>query len=150
MRTLAIDHGATRTGLAMSDEGARFATPLDVVPTDGSLVLHVAKVVEREGVQRIVIGFPLHMDGAAGTTSKHVLKFAKEIEAATKLAPVFVDERLSSFEAEQHLIDHKRAGGKMTRKMKRERLDAFAAAAFLQQFLDGKLVALDPASIPKR
>lgn len=150
MRTLAIDYGAKRTGLAMSDQGARFATPFDIYPSDPTLVAKIATLVGREGVERIVIGLPMHMDGTAGSTSKQVLAFARQIGEATKLDPVFVDERLSSFEAEQHLIDHKRAGGKMTRKMKKERLDALAAAAFLQAFLDGKLSPIDPADIPKR
>ena len=150
MRTLAIDYGAKRTGLAMSDQGARFATPIDVVASDATLVATIAALAKREAVERIVIGFPLHMDGTPGSTSKQVLSFANEIFAATSIVPTFVDERLSSFVAEQQLIDHKRAGGKMTRKMKKERLDALAAAAFLQAFLDGKLVAIDPADIPKR
>jgi RNase H-fold protein (predicted Holliday junction resolvase) len=55
---------------------------------------------------------------------------------------VFVDERLSSFAAEQDLIDRKRGGEKITRKGKKERLDALAAAGFLQAFLDGKLPPL--------
>ena len=150
MRTLAIDHGAKRTGLAMSDQGARFATPVDVLPTDATLVTAIAALAKREGVERIVIGFPMHMDGTSGSTAKQVLGFAKQISDATSIAPQFVDERLSSFEAEQQLIDHKRAGGKMTRKMKKERLDALAAAAFLQAFLNGKLAVIDPAAVPRR
>lgn len=150
MRTLAIDYGAKRTGLAMSDQGARFATPVDVLASDANLVPTIAALAKRESVERIVIGFPMHMDGTSGSTSKQVLSFAKQISEATSIVPLFVDERLSSFEAEQQLIDHKRAGGKMTRKMKKERLDALAAAAFLQAFLDGKLVAIDPADVPRR
>jgi RNase H-fold protein (predicted Holliday junction resolvase) len=55
---------------------------------------------------------------------------------------VFVDERLSSFAAEQSLIDRKRGGEKITRKQKKQQLDALAAAGFLQAFLDGKLAAV--------
>jgi putative holliday junction resolvase len=150
VRTLAIDYGAKRTGLAMSDQGARFATPVDVLASDANLITAIVALAKREGVERIVIGFPMHMDGTAGSTSRQVLSFARQISEATAISPLFVDERLSSFEAEQQLLDHKRAGGKMTRKMKKERLDALAAAAFLQAFLDGKLVAIDPADIPRR
>jgi RNase H-fold protein (predicted Holliday junction resolvase) len=53
-----------------------------------------------------------------------------------------VDERLSSFDAEQQLIDRKRGGEKLTRKRKKQQLDALAAASFLQAFLDGKLEPL--------
>lgn len=147
MRTLAIDYGAKRTGLAMSDAGGKFASPHDMFPTDGSLIIKILGVVKEEGVERIVIGLPLHMEGGLGSTAKSVIAFAAQIHAATKLVPIFVDERLSSFAAEQQLIDRKRAGGKMTRAMKKERLDALAACAFLQGFLDGKLSPIDPKKV---
>ena len=54
---------------------------------------------------------------------------------------LYVDERLSSFAAEQSLIDRKQAGEKLTRRRKKEQLDAIAAANFLRQFLDGELQA---------
>lgn len=147
MRTLAIDYGAKRTGLAMSDAGGKFASPHDMFPTDGSLITRILDVVKEEGVERIVIGLPMHMEGGLGSTAKSVIAFAGQIHAATKLVPIFVDERLSSFAAEQQLIDRKRAGGKMTRAMKKERLDALAACAFLQAFLDGKLNPIDPKTV---
>lgn len=147
MRTLAIDHGQKRTGLAMSDAGGTFASPLDVLPTDGALVSKIAAIVKEEGVERIVIGLPLHMDGGLGSTAKSVLAFAKQLEQATSLKPIFVDERLSSFDAEQKLLDRKRAGEKMTRAMKKGRLDAQAAGVFLQAFLDGTLGPIDPGAV---
>ena len=57
---------------------------------------------------------------------------------------MFVDERLSSFQAEQDLIERKRGGEKITRRGKKQRLDDLAAAGFLQAFLDGKLPPLQP------
>jgi RNase H-fold protein (predicted Holliday junction resolvase) len=56
---------------------------------------------------------------------------------------VYVDERLSSFAAEQDLNDRKRGGERLTRKRRKEQLDALAAAGFLQAFLDGKLSPVD-------
>ena len=144
MRTLAIDFGAKRTGLAMSDAGGKFASPLDVLPTDTELGSKIVALVNAEDVVRIVIGLPMHMEGGLGSTAKSVIAFAKQVESMTRIKPIYVDERLSSFDAEQKLIDRKRAGGKMTRGMKKERLDALAASSFLQAFLDGKLAAIDP------
>src|SRR5687768_5930883 len=126
MRTLAIDHGGKRIGLALSDEGGRFATPHDVITNDGSALPKIVALARAEGVQRIVIGLPLNMDGTLGGSAKPVLAFAKEISTASGIAPIFVDERLSSFDAEQQLIGQKRAGQKMTRQMQKERLDALA------------------------
>jgi len=57
---------------------------------------------------------------------------------------VFVDKRPSSFDAEQQLIGRKRAGERLTRRRKKEQLDATAAAAFLQAFLDVTSAPIEP------
>ena len=141
MRTLAIDLGTRRVGLALSDEGGRFATPLEVISVasaDGALGA-VIETVRREGVQRIVVGLPLNMDDSVGPQARSVMDWADRLRRQTSVPIVFIDERLSSFEAEQQLISRKRAGEKLTRRRKKEELDALAAASFLQAFLDGKL-----------
>lgn len=141
MRTLAIDLGARRIGLALSDEGGRFATPYEVlmVGGPGQAVGPILKVVEREGVERLVVGLPLNMDGSAGPAARQTVEWGKGLAARAGKPVVFIDERLSSFDAEQQLIERKRAGEKLTRQRKKEQLDAIAAASFLQAFLDGKL-----------
>lgn len=145
MRTLAIDLGSRRVGLALSDEGGKFATAFDVLevahPKDAEE--RVARLVEAEGVQRLVVGLPLNMDGSFGPAAKNAAMWGRSLAARCKLPVIFIDERLSSFEAEQRLVDRKRGGEKITRKGKKQRLDALAAAAFLQAFLDGKAAALD-------
>ena len=141
MRTLAIDLGQRRTGLAMSDEGGRFATPLDVL--EGEATDRIVELVKREGVGRIVIGLPLNMDGSAGGMARQTLAWGRELGAKAGIAVVFVDERLSSFDAEQRLNDRKRAGERLTRQKKKGQLDAVAAAGFLQEFLDGRLPPVD-------
>jgi len=153
MRTLAIDLGTRRIGLALSDEGGRLATPLDVlqVTAPEQAIDPIAKLSAREGVQRIVVGLPLNMDGTRGPKARETISWARTLqrafaEAAVAATVLFVDERLSSFDAEQQLIHRKRGGEKITRKSKREQLDALAAATFLQEFLDGKLPAIDVES----
>jgi len=144
MRTLAIDLGAKRVGLAMSDEGGKFATPLDVVTVSSpeQAAILVARVIHNEHVRRIVVGVPLNMDGSTGPGAKAAIAWGKELSQTSKVPAVFVDERLSSFAAEQTLADRKRGGEKLTRGKKKQRLDALAAAGFLQDFLDGKLKPL--------
>ncbi len=146
MRTLAIDLGDRRIGLAMSDEGGRFATPLDVLSvTDPDQALApIAALVAAESVQRIVVGLPLNMDDSIGDRARRTLAWADRLAALTSAAIVFVDERLSSFDAEQVLAQRRRGGEKLTRADKKRRLDALAAAGFLREFLDGKLPAIDP------
>jgi putative holliday junction resolvase len=143
MRTLAIDLGSRRVGLALSDEGGRFATPYDVlaVSSPQQATDEVLKVVEKEGVGRLVLGLPLNMDDSVGPAARGTIEWGRDIGARSGKPVVFVDERLSSFDAEQGLIERKRGGEKITRKRKKEQLDALAAAGFLQAFLDGKLAA---------
>jgi len=146
MRTLAIDLGTKRIGVAMSDAGGKWASPLEVlfVTDPDQAIAPVVVMVVKEDVERIVIGLPLNMDDSIGPQARSVLVWSGKLQRAIgKPIPiVFVDERLSSFDAEQRLIDVKRAGGKMTRKDKKQSLDAVAAAGFLQAFLDGQLTPL--------
>ncbi|HET6252221.1 MAG TPA: Holliday junction resolvase RuvX [Tepidisphaeraceae bacterium] len=145
MRTLAIDLGTRRVGLAMSDEGARFATPWAVL-TVGSP--HQARdevlaIILKEGVERLLVGVPINMDESIGPAARTAIGWARELAALAQLPLVLIDERLSSFEADEMLSERKRGGEKMTRKDRKERLDAIAAAGFLQGFLDGRLPALE-------
>jgi putative Holliday junction resolvase len=133
----------------MSDEGARFATPVEVIEVgEARLALpRIVELIRKEAVERVVMGLPLNMDDSVGGMAKAVIAFAGELQKSANVPVVFVDERLSSFEAEQQLADRKRGGEKLTRKRKREQLDAIAAANLLQQFLDGKLGAIDVATL---
>jgi len=144
MRTLAIDLGTRRVGLALSDEGGRFATPYDVLLVDShaGAIEPVMKVITREDVRRVVVGLPLNMDDSFGPAAKQVVTWGRALAKKSHLPVVYIDERLSSFAAEQSLNERKRGGEKMSRKQKKARLDAIAAAQFLQAFLDGKLSAL--------
>ena len=145
MRTLAIDLGSRRVGFALSDEGGRFATPHEVfqVTSPAQATERAIQIIEREGVERVVLGLPLNMDDSLGPAARQTLAWGRELSQRCGKPVVFVDERLSSFDAEQGLIERKRGGEKITRKRKKEQLDALAAAGFLQAFLDGKLQSLD-------
>ena len=149
MRTLAIDLGTRRIGLALSDEDGRLATPYDVVtissPEAG--ITAILGIIVEEGVERVVVGLPLNMDDSVGSAARKTMRWGDALSVAARKPVVFVDERLSSFAAEQQLIDRKRGGERMTRSDKKQRLDAIAAAAFLQEFLDGRLPAIDPATL---
>ena len=145
MRTLAIDFGTRRIGLAMSDEGGRFATPVDVLHVNApdQAVPAILEMIRKEGVERLVVGLPLNMDDSLGPSARSTMAWARDLSARSGTKVVFVDERLSSFAAEQDLNDRKRGGEKMTRKQKKGKLDALAAQGFLQAFLDGKLGAIE-------
>ena len=145
MRTLAIDLGARRVGLALSDASGKFASPYDVLTVSSAeqAIEEVDCVVRAESVERLVVGVPLNMDDSVGPQARHAVEWGRQLSYRTSLPLILIDERLSSFAAEQQLVDRKRAGEKLTRGRKKKQLDAMAAAAFLQQFLDGTLVPLN-------
>ena len=132
-------------GLALSDEGGAFATPYEVLEVGSAeqAVEPVLKVVEREGVRRLVVGLPINMDDSFGPAARLAVEWGRAVAGRCGLPVVFIDERLSSFEAEQTLAERRRAGEKLTRQRKKRQLDAVAAAGFLQAFLDGRLRPID-------
>jgi putative pre-16S rRNA nuclease len=145
MRTLAIDLGERRVGLALSDESGRWASPLKVITVSSveDAAALVATAAAHEGAQQLVVGLPLNMDDTIGPAARGAIAFGGDLARRCGLPVIFVDERLSSFAAEQSLIEQKRQGRKLTHKAKKVRRDAIAAADFLQAFLDGRLKAID-------
>jgi len=133
MRYLAIDYGLKHTGLAICDPAETIASPLAVVDGQKDLMKKIAKVVETENVQAIVLGLPLNMDDSEGPQAKLVLKFADQLRVHLDIPVHFQDERLSSFGAEGKL-----ASADLTKRKKKKRLDAIAAAEILEAFLEQK------------
>ena len=145
MRTLAIDLGDRRVGLALSDEGGQLATPHDVlqVNSPADAIHPIIKTIAAEQVKRVIVGLPLNMDDSLGPAAQKTIQWSRDLAVRAGIEILFVDERLTSFEAEQQLTSRKRAGEKLTRAKKKRQLDALAAASFLQAFLDGKLQPID-------
>jgi putative Holliday junction resolvase len=132
MRYLAIDFGLKRTGLAICDQGESIASPLKVLTESKRLVEAIIKIANEEQAEAFVVGLPFNMDGTEGPQAKLVRQFAETLGDQTSLPIHFQDERLSSFDAEGKLA------GLYTRKKKKGRLDAVAAASILQSFLEIK------------
>ena len=135
MRYLAIDHGEKRTGLAVSDASETLVSPHSVIETqkEHELLRRVISIITDEKIEGIVIGLPFNMDGTEGPRAKKVRAFGKSLSGRVQIPIRFHDERLSSFEAEQLMT-----GLELTRKKKKKRLDAIAAAEILKAFLDTK------------
>ena len=135
MRYLAIDHGQKRTGLAVSDASETLVSPHSVIETqkEEELLKRVVSIIDEEKIEAVVIGLPFNMDGSEGPRAKKVRAFGKLLSDRLQIPVLFHDERLSSFEAEQLIVDLE-----LTRKKKKKRLDAIAAAEILKGFLDTK------------
>ncbi len=124
--------------MALSDEGGRLATPLVVleISSPEAALERVNELVAKHDPQVLVVGLPLNMDDSEGPAATSVRNWAALLGQRTGRAVVFVDERLSSFGAEQTLKARKQAGERITRRGRRQRLDAVAAAQLLQSYLD--------------
>lgn len=135
MRRLGIDHGERRVGVALSDEDGRIAHPRDTLArTDPkALIVAVAELVEREGVEEIVVGLPLHLDGSEGASARRAKRFAELVGEATGRPVILWDERLTTAQADRALGE---AGVKG--RARRQVVDRVAAAVMLQSYLDSK------------
>ncbi|HPS55183.1 MAG TPA: Holliday junction resolvase RuvX [Sedimentisphaerales bacterium] len=133
MRYLAIDYGMKRTGLAICDKAEMLSSPLEVLATNSELIGKISKIVTDESVDAVVLGMPINMDDSRGGQAKIVENFAKQLQQQIKVEIIFQDERLSSYGAEDKL-----AAADYTRKKKKKRLDAVAAAEILETFLESK------------
>lgn len=131
MRWLAIDHGTKKLGLAFSDELEILASPFEVWPQEGDRTLdRLARLCREEGVQALCLGLPRHKDGAESATAPAARAFGEALAARTGLPLRFVNEHLTSAEAERLL----RERGVKPEKRKLL-LDAAAAAVILAELL---------------
>jgi putative Holliday junction resolvase len=133
MRALGIDFGEKRIGLAVSDPDGRVAIPLETLirKSDREAIVHISDIARREGVERLVVGEPVGLDGNRGTAAERVGSFARKLQNETGLPCQLVDESLTSVEAKERL----REAGVDPRRHP-ERIDALAAQILLQQTLD--------------
>jgi putative holliday junction resolvase len=132
-RILGLDYGTRRVGAALSDPGRTIAFPVEVYALRGVKhdAEHYRELVAENEVERVVIGLPLHTSGHEGALAALARTFGDWLAAVTGRPVVYYDERYSTIEAEQRLID---AG--LTRQKRKALRDQLAAQIMLQGFLD--------------
>ena len=134
-RVLAIDYGDVRIGLAQSDLMQMIASPLDVIPNKSleESAKIIADIIANNDVETVVIGLPLNMDGTEGERAQVTRKFADILAQRTTAKIVFQDERLSSVEAEDILIE-----ANVRREKRKKIIDKVAACLILESYLSRK------------
>ena len=141
MRIVGLDLGRRRIGVALSDVSGTLATPWRTIDGRGDLAEVASRLVAtlgelaegEDGVAGIVVGLPSHLDGRPHEGAIWVREVADAVREAMGLPVTLYDERLSSVEAEQRL-----AVGERDWRKRKARLDAAAAAVFLQDYLDAR------------
>lgn len=130
---LGLDIGRKRIGVAGCDGTGLIATGLTTLyrRSFSGLVTDLGQIAQTRQAQLLVVGLPLTMDGAEGSQARQVRKVAEGLSRALELPVIYVDERLSSVEAEQLM----RAAGHSVAQEK-AMVDRKAAAIILQRWLD--------------
>jgi len=134
-RTLGLDLGKARVGVAVDDELRSMAHPRGVLDARDrkALLASLRELAEREGAARFVVGLPLDMRGGEGRAARWARALAQEIADATGLAVELWDERLTTVQAQRELEASEVRG-----KKARARVDEAAAVAILQSWLDAR------------
>lgn len=132
-RILAIDYGAKRTGLAVTDPSKIIASALETVPTD-NLLAYLKKYTQNEAVEAFVVGMPKNLDGTTTDGTPYVERFVVELKNIFPEIHIHLhDERFTSKMAMQTMI----AGGmkKKDRQIKGN-IDKISAVIILQSFME--------------
>jgi putative pre-16S rRNA nuclease len=130
---VALDLGAKRVGIAVSDALSISITRLDALSRTNwkKLLRDVDNLVKRFDAQTVVIGLPLRLNGSYGDSADEARKVARKFARSLKVPVYLQDERLSSMEAEGNL----RMQGHKHEKVS-TLVDSEAAAVILRDFLD--------------
>jgi putative holliday junction resolvase len=135
-RVMAVDWGSRRVGVAISDETRTLARPLPtlVVSSDRETSKALTDLALENGVDEVVVGYPLNMDGSEGESSREAQRLLDRLRAAMpSVRFVLLDERLSSVRAEAILRERKEKF-----RGKKGRLDQISASLLLQEYLDSE------------
>jgi putative Holliday junction resolvase len=134
-RTLALDFGDRRIGVAVSDPSGLAARPLLTLQrtTWARDLDRLKEIALRHEARRIVVGLPLDMDGGRGARVRLTEVFMERVRRATGLPVIAWDERLTTVQAERTLLE-----GDLSRARRRRVIDQVAAVILLQSYLDAQ------------
>lgn len=134
-RVLALDVGNRRIGLAVTDELG--LTVLGLRTLERTSKRHdlevLRKIVRKHGVEEVVVGKPMHMSGDSSAQGEKVAAFAAALHAALELPVHLVDERLTSWQAEQ-ILDERGVPG----EKRKGKVDEIAAVLILESYLESR------------
>ena len=151
---MGLDLGSKRIGLAVSDERASIAFPAGILESRGRKkdLAALRGMIREKGVERAVVGLPLHLDGRKGPEAEKAIRFAEDLSKLAGIPVETLDERWTSMEAERLLA----GGPRQTKKKKKDKrrakgtVDEMAASiilkTYLEQFAQQERARLESAS----
>lgn len=145
-RTLGIDLGSKRIGIAVSDSSGTIATPLTVVRRTGRESEdhgEIVRIVAAEECDAVVVGLPLALSGETGLAARAATSEARRLATVCRVPVYLHDERLTTVSAERPMREMR-----MNAQARRRIVDKVAAAVMLQSWLDSEAprTPVDPAA----
>lgn len=135
MRYLGLDLGSKTLGISISDKTLTIASVLKTLyfkENDyDSLIEPLKEIIDYYNITKIILGYPLNMNGTIGERAEITIDFKKKLEDNLKIEVVLQDERLTSVISNQVLID-----ADISRKKRKKKVDGIAANLILQSYLD--------------
>lgn len=137
MRCLGLDLGTKTLGVSISDKSCMISSPLKVLHWDGEdynlLFKDLDSIINENGITDLVLGLPKNMNNTLGFAAERSLKFKEALEERYNLVVNLIDERLSTVEATNYLLD-----ADMSRKKRKKVVDGVAASIILDTYLKMK------------
>ena len=135
MKYIGLDLGNRTCGVAVSDSLGMIATSLHTIrffekDLDGCLE-EVSKIIDEKKTDKIVMGYPLNMNGTIGPQGEYVLTFKKMLEDKKNIEVILYDERLTTVEVQKIMI-----AADVSRNKRKKVVDSLAATLILQSYLD--------------
>ena len=136
MRIMGLDYGSKTVGVAVSDALGLTAQGIEIVRRKSETKLRqtlarIEEIAKEYSVEKIVLGFPKHMNNDIGERAEKSLEFKEMLERRTGLPVVMWDERLTTVEADRTMME---TG--IRRENRKEYVDMIAAVFILQGYLD--------------
>lgn len=136
MRIIGLDYGSKTVGVAVSDPLGLTAQAVETINRKEENKLRrtcarIEELIEKYGAEKIVLGFPKHMNNDIGDRARKSLEFREMLQRRTGLEVVMWDERLTTVEAERTLIE-----ADVRREDRKKHIDQLAAVFILQGYLD--------------
>ena len=137
MRCLGLDLGTKTLGLAMSDKSNMIASPYKVLRWDGEnyelLFNELDLIIKENNITDLVLGLPINMNNTLGFAAERSLKFKDALEARYNMDVKLIDERLSTMEATNYLLE-----ADVSRKKRKQVVDGVASSIILDTYLKMK------------
>lgn len=135
MRYLGLDLGTRTLGISISDETLTIASTLKTIRFEDSnydiLLPQLKEIINEYNISKIVLGYPKNMNNTEGEKCIITLKFKEKLESTFNILVVMQDERLTTVEATNYMLE-----ADISRKKRKKKIDSLAANIILQTYLD--------------